>query len=764
MALAPLMAGYRAAQPGSFSTSPPGPFTPSGRSPVVFGPDTPLLVNVYVALGADLAADPSTWLWTDISRYARWTGPGSAFWVSTGRGDESARVRPGEAAVVLDNRDGRFSRLNPMGAYFGQLTRNTPILVTINAGNGAYNAVEQFVNEWPARWDSTATDFTMPIKCAGMLRRLDHPKAGRLRSAMYRAITATSGAPVAYWPLEDGRLVANPTAFVGRALVAAPAALFSHAGTGSVSGSVDGPAGSDRAVDMSGGGQLTGYVSGTSGTSWRVGFAFQFRRPVQATESGDVITINTVDSAGNPGWWRFGQANASVWGLEYGILGDSEVADDGFAQPVSVVDDGAWHWLEIAAEDGSGTNANVKMFLDGFKVVDDVNRGFIKAGSVRSVVAAQSGDLDGAAHLAVWPTNAALSKNVYAAFRGHAGENAAQRVTRLCAEEGVRLVVSGPTWNMGQTMLGPQGVDKLLTLLRDAEDADGGVLYEVGHGLGFQPLAARYNAPVAMVLDHANGELGETPKPTDDTQRLVNSWTIGRRDGAVPVTVTNAASVATEGLHEDGATLNLFTDDQAQQVAAFRVGAETIDDYRWPSLTIRLDNIAGRQLVEQWTALPFGTRIQVRNIPNQVTSDPAELVIEGKRERFSPLTWVTELACSPYRPYEVHQVEADGNRGRVDSDNTTLHAAIDATTTSVVVEVPTAAGPFWRAGTPPGGSADILVTIGNTEAGERMTVTNVSAPAGTTQTLTVVRSVNGVVKAHNISAPVRLWRPGRYAL
>ena len=138
------------------------------------------------------------------------------------------------------------------------------------------------------------------------------------------------------------------------------------------------------------------------------------------------------------------------------------------------------------------------------------------------------------------------------------------------------------------------------------------------------------------------------------------------------------------------------------------------------------------------------------------------MLVTRVAEALGSHTRVMTFDTIPARPYEVFQVEAPGNRGRVDSGNTTLHAAIDATQTSVVIEAPTAAGPFWRAGTPPGGSMDIAV------GGERMTVTNVGAASGTTQTLTVVRSVNGVAKPHSRFGPggatVRLWRPGKVAL
>jgi hypothetical protein len=168
---------------------------------VTFGLGTPMLVSARLALGADLTADPQTWVWTDITSYVRYQ-PGVT--VSTGRADEAARVQPGSARLTLDNRDGRFSRKNPLSPYYGQLTRNTPIWVTINPGNGEYDVLKMFVNEWPSRWDKSGKDFTVPITCAGILRRLIQAFSSKPVVPPLVTYTETTS-PVAWWPLDDGK-------------------------------------------------------------------------------------------------------------------------------------------------------------------------------------------------------------------------------------------------------------------------------------------------------------------------------------------------------------------------------------------------------------------------------------------------------------------------------------------------------------------------------------------------------------------------------
>ena len=56
--------------------------------------------------------------------------------VTIGRGhpDESTTTAPSQLTFTLNNRDGRFSSLNPTGPYYGSLGRNTPIRVSFPEG------------------------------------------------------------------------------------------------------------------------------------------------------------------------------------------------------------------------------------------------------------------------------------------------------------------------------------------------------------------------------------------------------------------------------------------------------------------------------------------------------------------------------------------------------------------------------------------------------------------------------------------------------
>ncbi|MFP3902389.1 MAG: hypothetical protein ACLFXM_16150 [Acidimicrobiia bacterium] len=83
------------------------------------------LFRVEIAPGGN-PADPTTWQWEDITSRRRQDPP---IVVSRGRRDEGARVAPTSISTTLDNRDGRFSRHNPLSSYYGRLHLGTPLRV-----------------------------------------------------------------------------------------------------------------------------------------------------------------------------------------------------------------------------------------------------------------------------------------------------------------------------------------------------------------------------------------------------------------------------------------------------------------------------------------------------------------------------------------------------------------------------------------------------------------------------------------------------------
>jgi hypothetical protein len=97
-------------------------------------PATPLDIVAAIALGAD-PVDPSGWTFTDISSDVRSAG---GVQITAGRQDEAGQVDATRIAAVVDNRSGDYCRTNPLGTWYGQLGRGTPLEVRVSRINDAF--------------------------------------------------------------------------------------------------------------------------------------------------------------------------------------------------------------------------------------------------------------------------------------------------------------------------------------------------------------------------------------------------------------------------------------------------------------------------------------------------------------------------------------------------------------------------------------------------------------------------------------------------
>lgn len=84
-------------------------------------PEDPIPVKVEIALDAG---------WTDITEYV-YKQP---IEIERGAADEATYTAPTKCTFLINNIDGRFSPRNPNSPYYGQLKKNTPILVSYEGG------------------------------------------------------------------------------------------------------------------------------------------------------------------------------------------------------------------------------------------------------------------------------------------------------------------------------------------------------------------------------------------------------------------------------------------------------------------------------------------------------------------------------------------------------------------------------------------------------------------------------------------------------
>lgn len=92
-------------------------------------PQTILPITVALDLNGDGVYE------TDITQYTRVRNSQGRIRIRRGKQGEAFLGESGECEIELDNRDGRFSPRNPEGPYWGQLSRNTGIQVSVEAGD-----------------------------------------------------------------------------------------------------------------------------------------------------------------------------------------------------------------------------------------------------------------------------------------------------------------------------------------------------------------------------------------------------------------------------------------------------------------------------------------------------------------------------------------------------------------------------------------------------------------------------------------------------
>jgi hypothetical protein len=240
----------------------------------------------------------------------------------------------------------------------------------------------------------------------------------------------------------------------------------------------------------------------------------------------------------------------------------------------------------------------------------------------------------------------------------------------------------------------------------------------------------------------------------------MNDVTVTREGGssARAVQETGALSVLPPpdgvGRYESTVTVNVQWDLDLFEQAGWRLHLGTVDEARYPQITVNLarPQIYGdAALMATVVAADVGDQVTIANPPAWLPPEAIAQLVQGYSEDLANFEWGITWNCSPASPYEVAVYDGVDRYG---PSSTVTAEVLDTTETGVDITTPT--GPLWT--TAPGGSFDIVI------GGERMTVTAVGAATGTAQTLTVIRSVNGVVKSHQTGAEVRMAEPAIYAL
>lgn len=98
--------------------------------------------------------------WVDITDECRLESAhsGGGIRIKRGRPNESAIAEPTECDLVINNRSGQFSELNPAGPYYGLLGRNLPLRVALRRQTDPFNRT--LSNQWGSmpNWTDSADE------------------------------------------------------------------------------------------------------------------------------------------------------------------------------------------------------------------------------------------------------------------------------------------------------------------------------------------------------------------------------------------------------------------------------------------------------------------------------------------------------------------------------------------------------------------------------------------------------------------------------
>lgn len=601
---------------------------------------------------------------------------------------------------------------------------------------------------------ATGVDVTAPVEASGIMQRLG--TKAPIRSALNRAmsgITAGDFVPIAYWPTEDG---SDATQFAS-AVAGQPAAVI----TGDVTpASYEGFPGSLPQPVLNDGGQISAqFPAYTSTGLWQLQFTFMI--PSTFSGDGDLISIKMAPG-GTVAEIRLSyvSAGAGLTLASYNAAGTVMDTDTSFTPQRdtpyfgSLTDwvTGGDHLNKFSLWDASGTQlSSITGLPDG--------PGAGSAGMPASLTARATSVTAGwvfgqlALYTADVISSPSIGPNAQAAF-GFAGETAADRLTRFCREADIYFDLIGAASDTA--LMGVQLPKTFLDLLFECADADQGILYEPRDALGlaYRTRASLYNQ-TGLALSYTGGQIKPPFIPVEDDQLTENDITVKRVGGSSTRVVVTTGPLSTQappngvGTYDVAPEYSLYADAQTGPLAGWRAHLGTWDEPRFPTVTVDLaaPDVAGSAtLMGSVPAVDLGDYLSVANPPPWLAPDLVELIAQGSRESHGDGTeWAITWNTVPAGPFKVFALD-DATFGRLEGDHA-LNSSV--TTTGTSWSVKTLSGPVLT-------DVDAEDGMQWLVEGELVTVTDISGTSSP-QTVTVTRSVNGIVKAHAANVPVALF-------
>ena len=706
-------------------------------------------VELAIAWGADLAADESTWAWTDVTGDVRFA-PGIA--TSLGRADESGTSNPATLTCVLTNTAHAYS-LGTISAHYPYVRRNTPVRLRVDPGSGGGRIVLlAFADGFTPGWDDlTGTIPVVRLSASGTLRRLSQG-AGPIQSAYRRVMTALPSVK-AYWPMEEGKSSAfaypvrggTPFTYTGGSpswaaddsfdCSAALPTLASAYGQAEVTAYPDtGTSQLRMLLSIPQGGLTDGTVLmhvSMTGTIHRWDLTYEI------TDGVEALGLYRYDAPPIPG--TFNSSDPLMLFKVNGIPG--RLSLDWTQSGADII------WT-LSYTPATSTGANTAQFVR--RTLPGRTAGIVSHFEINPHNASIGATIG---HITVENviTSFFTDNDVLIAYAGETNTSSAGRLTRLCAENKVPLQrYPGPPADVvALDQMGPQLVAPLLDLLHECEVAGQGQLWDGRNaGLSYTTRHRRELGTVKLTVDAAAKQLAGDFQPVDDDQRDRNKVTVTRLHGATYTyeDVTGPKGTAAIGVYDDAVTVNCAADDSTVDFARWFVALGTVPGYRYPSVTV--DLAASPSLAAAVLDIIPGERIIVTGLNTTLAGFPdstVSLIVEGIAHELTTRSWRVTFACSPFAPW----VSGLGGASLTLIDLTVPVISGTATTGQTL----TSSNGTWSA-TPDSYSYQWKRAGSNIAGATASTYLLVSADVGNTITVTVTATKSGYTSGVATSASV----------
>lgn len=644
--------------------------------------------------------------WNNINQYV-YHRDAAPITITRGRANEGKRCDPGTMDCSLNNRDGRFSPRNPNSPLYGKIGRNTQIRVKVTYNAVTYIRFTGEVVSWPSRWDVSGKDIWVPLKAAGILRRLGQGTKP-LRSPLFRAIQGSS--PADHWPLDDAASAVSAANAVsgGQPMRPNGATLPEFAATA-------GPAGDLGPLAYLNARSLYATSQSAATTSWAVELAVQAEE-LGGGNDGQLLFFRTA----NAEWYLWTQTTTAGMAL-YSVASAAGGPDMTMVASEQADWAGEWHHYVITATP-NGSNIDGKLYFDGQLLLSGTSAAAATASTPRRLYVNAANQNPGyidmsAGHIAIY--NSASDINVadrYQAFLAWAGQQAHARFSENCSQAGISAVVTGST----SQQMGAERHVTLLQSLRDCEDVDQAFLHEQrdAPGLKFRTLSSKYNQ-IPIPLSYTTKGLAHPLDPEPDDLNVANDREVKRRTGSSVRRELTSGPLSVQdppdgiGRIDDTITIDAHTDDQLEHIANWRLHVGTWDAERYPRVNINL--AANPALIPTIAPADSGDLIIVSDLPSWLPPEDAELIVEGYREVIGFYDWDLTFNMSPAGPYNVV--------GRWELVAKELQAAINSSGTSIDIANTDVTQPMLATAAADIGSAGYGIKIG----GEEMQLTAVAA-------------------------------------